>query len=329
MDDRDLRFIQDKLEYDFGDSRLLRQAFTRKSYSEEGNGAHHNEVLEFYGDKALEFVVMKKLCMFYEKENRNGKYVSKKSEGQLTEIKKKLICKKMLAHRIDKLGFADYLLMGRGDIGQNAQNIDSVKEDLFEAIVGAVAVDCDWDSTFIEEVVDIMLDIEHYLEKGFDDSENYVDLIQEWCQKKYGELPYYEFDDSNGGFSCDLVLSDEFETFEGVGLSKRDARMDAAKQAYEYLEENDELVLPIDEVGYPKVDTAINQLQELYQKGHIEEAEYFFSEDYDTNGNPVWNCECFVYGYGSFSGNFSSKKAGKKLVAYSMLCHILEVEEEE
>ena len=60
MTNEDLRFIQDRLDYDFNEPKLLRQAFTRKSYSDERNGAHHNEVLEFYGDKALEFVVMKK-----------------------------------------------------------------------------------------------------------------------------------------------------------------------------------------------------------------------------------------------------------------------------
>ena len=47
MTDGELKFIQEQLEYDFYKPKLLRQAFTRKSYSEEGNGAHHNEVLEF------------------------------------------------------------------------------------------------------------------------------------------------------------------------------------------------------------------------------------------------------------------------------------------
>ena len=48
MTDKELQFIEERLDYDFNEPRLLRQAFTRKSYSEEGNGAHHNEVLEFY-----------------------------------------------------------------------------------------------------------------------------------------------------------------------------------------------------------------------------------------------------------------------------------------
>ena len=193
----------------------------------------------------------------------------------------------MLAHRIDVLGFADYLLMGKGDIGQNAQHLDSVKEDLFEAIIGAVAIDCYWDTETLEDVVDTMLDVEYYLNNGFNDERNYVDLIQTWCQKKYGELPYYEFyrtDDEV--FDCTLNLSDEL-SFEGHGYSKREARMDAAQYAYEYLEDENELILPIDEVGEPNIDKAINQLQELFQKGYIEEPWYDFEETYDENGNQI------------------------------------------
>lgn len=328
MNDKDLQFIQEQLEYDFTEQKLLRQAFTRKSYSEEGNGAHHNEVLEFYGDKALEFVVMKKLSQYYGEKTQNGKYASQKTEGQLTEIKKKLVCKKMLARRIDQLGFAEYLLMGKGDVEQNAQNQESVKEDLFEAIIGAVAIDSAWDAEEIEDVIDRMLDIEYYLEKGFQEDDNYVDLIQTWCQKKYGELPYYEFYETDEGYECSLSLSDEFGGFEGYGYSKREARMNAAREAYEYLEEENELILPIDEVGEPSLDRAINQLQELYQKGYIGEPWYTFIETYDDNGNPIWRCECHIVGKEYYLWrDSSSKKQGKKEVAYDMLCDILAWEE--
>lgn len=328
MTNEDLRFIAERIEYNFKDNRLLRQAFTRKSYSDEGNGAHHNEVLEFYGDKVLEFIVMKKLSICYGEKTQNGKYTSTKTEGQLTDIKKNLVCRKMLAHRIDVLGFADYLLMGKGDIGQNAQHLDSVKEDLFEAIVGAVAIDCYWDTETLEDVVDTMLDVHYYLQNGFNDDKNYVDLIQTWCQKKYGELPYYEFyrtDDEV--FDCTLNLSDEL-SFEGHGYSKREARMDAAQYAYEYLEDENELILLIDEVGEPDFDKAINQLQELYQKGYIEEPWYDFEETYDENGNPIWRCECHIEDRDTYYWvNSSSKKQGKKRVAYDMLCDVLDWED--
>lgn len=313
-----------ELEYDYNESQLLKQAFITKSYSQEHSGVYNNEVLEFYGDKALEFIVMKKLSLFYGKITQNGKYASQKTEGELTEIKKKLVCRKMLAHRIDVLNFSQYLIMGKGDENQNTSNNDSVKENLFEAILGAVAINCDWDVKTIEDVVDIMLDIEHYLENGFNDEKNYVDLIQTWCQKKYGSLPEYNFDENEDCFECILNLDDEIGGFEGYGYSKRDARMEAAEEAYKYLEEENKLILPIDEVGEPNLDRAINQLQELSQKGYIGEIWYNFTEDCDEEGNPVWRCECHVEDRRLYHYLYSrTKKAGKKQVAYEMLCAIL------
>ena len=328
MNNETLEFIQEQLEYEFEEPKLLRQAFTRKSYSEEHNGAYHNEALEFYGDKALEFIVMKKLSEYFGETTQNGKYASQKTEGQLTEIKKKLVCKKMLAHCIDTLDFADCLLMGKGDEAQNAQNQESVKEDLFEAIVGAVAIDSGWDAERLEEVVDRMLDIEYYLKNGFQDDENYVDLIQTWCQKKYGYHPEYNFTYSGDRCECTVNFSNKFRDFSGIGYSKREARMNAAREAYEYLDEENELILLIDEVGEPDIDRAINQLQELHQKGYIGEPRYDFFETYDEDGNPVWHCECYVEGYEKYSkGDFFSKKYGKKEVAYAMLRDILYEEE--
>ena len=330
MNNETLEFIQNQLEYEFDEPKLLRQAFTRKSYSEEHNGAYHNEVLEFYGDKALEFIVMKKLSEYFGEATQNGKYASQKTEGQLTEIKKKLVCKKMLAHRIDMLDLAAFLLMGKGDEAQNAQDQESVKEDLFEAIIGAVAIDCAWNAEILEEVVDRMIDIEYYLENGFQDDENYVDLIQTWCQKKYGYLPEYNIYELNDGYECIISFSNEFNGFAGQGYSKREARMNAAREAYEYLDEENELILPIDEVGEPDIDRAINQLQELCQKGYIGEPWYDFSETYDENGNPVWRCECHVSGSDTYWwGNYSSKKNGKKAVAYDMLRAVLGLEEDD
>lgn len=324
MNDENLKLIQNQLEYEFDEPNLLRQAFTRKSYSQEHNGAYNNEVLEFYGDKVLDFIVMKYLSSYYGDLTQNDKYASEKTEGELTEIKKKLVSKKMLAHRIDVLGFAKYIIMGKGDIEQNAGEQDSVKEDLFEAILGAVAIDCDWHAETLQDVVDRMIDIPSYLENGFNDDENYVDLIQTWCQKKYGCLPQYDFYEDDDGYGCTLYLSDEFDEFEGFGISKREARMDAAEEAYNFLEDADELCLPIDEVGEPDPEKAINQLQELWQKGLNGEPHYEFSQDYDNNGNSIWTCRCYIYGMECYSeGTSSSKKNAKKMAAYYMLCYIL------
>ena len=72
-------------------------------------------------------------------------------------MKKVLVQKKTLASRIDDLGLSDYLLMGRGDVLQNIGEENSVKEDLFEAILGAIAIDSNWNTEALQNAVEIML----------------------------------------------------------------------------------------------------------------------------------------------------------------------------
>ena len=51
---------------------------------------------------------------------------------------------------------------------------------------------------------------------------------------------------------------------------------------------------------------------------------------YDDNGNLVWRCECHVSGSDTYRwGNYSSKKNGKKAVAYGMLRVVLGLEEDD
>ena len=167
MKENDLQFIQKQIGYKFNNLYLLQQAFTRRSYSEE-NGGENNEVLEFIGDKVLDFFVVKYLIT--QNSNSDGlfkkydpkfrttlsyiavektlpkenTFLSSYSEAELTELKKVLVQKKTLSNRIDDLGISDFLLMGHGDVQQNLNEEKSVKEDLFEAILGAIAIDCNW-----------------------------------------------------------------------------------------------------------------------------------------------------------------------------------------
>ena len=180
--------VERQIEYTFENTNLLFQAFTRRSYSQE-NGGENNEVLEFIGDRVLDFYVTKILMDRYgyitdDTDEEEFAVELYDDEGSLTEIKKKLVNKKMLAHRIDILGFKDFLFMGKGDIQQHKEDEPSVKEDLFEAILGAIAIDSGWDEEALENSVQVMLKIDHYLENGFSDDEDYIALIQKWNQKE-------------------------------------------------------------------------------------------------------------------------------------------------
>lgn len=254
MQNEDYSLIEAQIGYEFNNRMLLQQAFTRKSYTNETHDGDNNEVLEFIGDKVLDLVIVKALSEYYGDVNARDEYECEYSEGKLTEIKKSLVGSKMLSARIDELGFADFLIMGKGDRKINAQNDIHVKEDLFEAILGAVAIDSDWDMQSMQDVVEMMLHLNHYIENGDSEVLDYVSLIQQWQQKRIGELPDYCFkskDDYNryriincwnlnqrkrieageGNIACELRI-DKGEPFVGFGYSKSQARMVAAELAY-------------------------------------------------------------------------------------------------
>lgn len=88
------------------------------------------------------------------------------------------------------LDLEQFLIMGQSDCKQNVQNEDSVQEDLFEAILGAIAIDSNWDMQALQDAVEIMLNPDESLEGD----ENYVELIQEWTLRDSGSTPLYYFE---------------------------------------------------------------------------------------------------------------------------------------
>ena len=328
MNNNELKTIEKNIDYEFNNKHLLQQAFVRRSYSQE-NGGENNEVLEFIGDKAIDIIVVKELMKRFGTIT-NGEYnefKAKYQEGKLTEIKKDLVEKKMLAKCIDRLGFNQFLIVGKGDAKLNVKEEDSVKEDLFESIVGAVVIDSNWDFNEIEGVVKLMLDFNGYFNNKTNEID-YVGEVQKWFLKEHNRLPEYSFDDTYDGYRCSLYLENSWHCFSGEAKSKSGARFLAAKEVYEFLDDQGLLFSLEDEVGEPNFDRAINQLQELAQKGYIDTPCYNFNEYKDKNNNSVWECTCILYGFDDITYESSSKKDAKKNCAYDMLCEVMNYNDE-
>lgn len=370
MEQNDLIFTQSQIGYTFNNLDLLQQAFTRRSYSEE-NGGENNEVLEFIGDKVLDLFVVKLLISqnsnavgLYKKHDPKFKntlsylteqksfpdenvLVSDYSEAELTEFKKLLVQKKTLANRIDELGIGYCLLMGSGDIQQNIGQENSVKEDLFEAILGAIAIDCNWDMEKLQNAVEIMLSPKSVLADG--DTEDYPTMIQKWSYNKVGDIPLYHFDErdyqitwytqfdgiSQGlGFNdvlvnktkwhCLLKLSNDLPVFRGFGQTQAEAKNNVCKVAYNYLCKQSLWLSIRDEIEDPNKEDAINQLETLARRGYFSIPTYEFEQTYDKDGNPIWKSVCHIAEEGkSFSAKSSSKKDAKKSAAFKMLQYVL------
>ena len=202
--------VQQKIGYWFDNVDLLLQAFTRSSYSSQFGG-ENNEVLGFLGDKILDFYVVKIIAdrFGFVKSQSDGYddsvdnefcIVAHKREADFTELKREIVSHTSLAKRIDELVLADYLFLGESDISNHVESEEKVKADLFKAILGAIAIDSDWNSEVLESAVDYMLDIdgfldevetEEYIPENIDE-ENAVNLLKELSDHRWCSLPEYD-----------------------------------------------------------------------------------------------------------------------------------------
>jgi ribonuclease-3 len=250
MNNEELQAVQERIDYWFENPDLLQQAFIRRSYSQEYGGGD-NEVLEFIGDKALDFIIVKLLSEEYGDYAENyddydpnedcNEYISDCRENKLSEMKRVLVEGKTLAKRIDILDLSGYLILGKGDQKNKVYNNASVKEDLFEAIIGAVALDSDWDIETLEEVIDRMLDPYSYISDDIEDQ--YISIVQNWSIKNCGRYPDFICDknknfnpyvssftvNTDDRFQCKLILGDE--EFIGYGDTSSEARRKACNSS--------------------------------------------------------------------------------------------------
>ena len=210
-----LEEVQRKIGYWFNNTDLLLQAFTRSSYSVQ-YGGENNEVLEFLGDKILDMYVtkaiadrfgfMKSQSEYYDEDEDNDEYciIAHKNEGEFTELRKEIVNNKTLSKRIDKLDFAKFMYLGDSDLDNNVVNQEKVKADLFEAILGAIAVDCNWNQDDLQHSVWLMLKIDDFFENVEKEEErpakfkeeNAINTLKEMAEHGRCSVPeYYQSDE--------------------------------------------------------------------------------------------------------------------------------------
>ena len=130
---RDLKVLEEKIDYRFRDFDLLKQAMIHSSYANEKRLPKYgcNERLEFLGDAVLELVSSE--FFFYEHQ--------KMPEGELTKTRASLVCESALAFCAKELELGRYLLLGKGEEATGGRGRSSVTSDAMEALVGAIYID--------------------------------------------------------------------------------------------------------------------------------------------------------------------------------------------
>ena len=146
---------------------ILVQAFTRTSFA-NNKDIPHSEILEYIGDSVLGFVITK-MISDYKLRNRDEGVTTDYSEGDLSQLRSLLVENKNLEANMNQFDFIKYLL-----VGDNDSISDSYKSDLVESIIGAVALDSNYDQEELYEIVDYFVSPRIYFNSI--DFKNYLEL---------------------------------------------------------------------------------------------------------------------------------------------------------
>lgn len=226
---RDLNELEEKIDYQFQNGKLLRQAMIHSSFANEHrlDKSSCNERLEFLGDAVLEIVSSDFLFHKY----------SEKPEGELTKIRASIVCEPTLAYCASDIDLGSYLLLGKGEEATGGRGRNSVVSDALEALIGAIYLDGGFANAkeFIHNF--ILNDIEH--KQLFYDSKT---ILQEMVQASSTERLEYEIlreegPDHNKTFEVRAMLGDE-EIGRGSGKTKKAAEAVAAYRGILKLREN-------------------------------------------------------------------------------------------
>lgn len=222
--------FEQKLGYRFTDLRLLQRALVHSSYAfEQSQGGKDYEKLEFLGDAVLDLVVGHMLFHRY-RELR---------EGELTRLRSSLVNEQHLAKMARDLELGDYLALGKGEDASHGRQKPSILSCAFEAVIGAVFEDGDYQTvaTLVEQLFMPVIDGKKE-ELLIADAKS---RLQEILQEKHNEAPTYRIENEEGPshqkvFTISVCFQDQ-PLGTGVAGSKKEAEQRAAAAAIATLEE--------------------------------------------------------------------------------------------
>ncbi|RMH03029.1 MAG: ribonuclease III [Aquificota bacterium] len=211
--------LEEAIGYTFKDKNLLIQALTHKSC-----GAESYERLEFLGDSLINFFVVSLLLRSF----------PSASEGELASAKAYFVSEEFLYELGERLSLEGYVLVK----GKPKRVSQSVVADVFEALWGAIYLDCgsaDFAQSLFERL--FAQSILERVKKG-DYKKDYKTLLQEETQKRWKERPTYrvvsvEGPQHNRVFEVECGIR-EFRAV-AKGKSKKSAQQLAAKRVLELI----------------------------------------------------------------------------------------------
>jgi len=190
IEDRDetLTALQKRLKYNFSDLFLLVKSLCHRSFTAESpdQKIQDNETLEFLGDAVLDLIISSLLIRSFPLMN----------EGELSKLRAALVNETHLALMAKKLQLEECIFLGKGEIKNAGNQKPSILSSSYEAVVGALFLDCGYEkvSVLIEQHFEKRIEPVRLSMKQADAKS----LLQELTQQEHNETPTYILEKTEG-----------------------------------------------------------------------------------------------------------------------------------
>ncbi|MCK4978899.1 MAG: ribonuclease III, partial [Candidatus Delongbacteria bacterium] len=183
-----LKKLEKKISYTFKDKDLLLNALKHRSFISQStqNRNDSNERLEFLGDSALNFIVVKYLYNSY----------PDLDEGELSKMKSVIVSGDNLSLIAKEIKLGDHIFISEFEERSGGRDKVSILEDTLEAIIGAVYLDSGIHKVDIVVRTLVLNNIDKALDNTL--TKNYKSELLELVQSKGLEPPTYEIVDEEG-----------------------------------------------------------------------------------------------------------------------------------
>jgi len=226
----DIEKVKLKINYNFKNKALLREALTHRTYAVENSLPYDNQRLEFLGDAVLEIILSEYIFHLY----------PEAKEGELTKMRSAMVNQYSLAALARTIDLGIFMITGKGEKESGGCDRDSTLSDLFEALIGAFYIDAN-----LEIVKEFVLEL---VKKEYPDPKallldlNPKGILQEYSQKKWNEPPIYEILSVSGPDHAPVfiveVIIDKIRA-SGTASSRKQAEIEAAKNAITVISKKD------------------------------------------------------------------------------------------
>ncbi len=211
--------FQERLGYQFSDSRTLKHALKHRSA-----GANNNERLEFLGDSLINLFAAE--SMFHTH--------PESPEGDLSSMRSHLVRKESLADIARFLHLEEVIELGQSALSSGGHRRDSILADAVEAVIAAVYLDGGWQAA--SDVSAKLLEIPAKAISSVESVRDAKSLLQEWLQGRGHPLPIYETVEVSGPgharqFAIGCTIEGQDQQFVGEGPNRRSAEQEAANRA--------------------------------------------------------------------------------------------------